>query len=615
MTVPTETGRKLPAPYAIRNEPLLVLRVAETIARERQIFERGPETIASLAGRLTLAQRSDAAQGTTVHATPAPERKQASEREQEREKADALTGALTSTLRAELNEVRSSAETARVKQPPAPAQERGRADALARELATLRAELDTARMVGKEAIQAIEVGIRQTQALEHERDKSNNLAHELALVRAELDVARISVSKAVQASEEEIKQARAIEQERGRAENLARELAALRAELDTARATASEAVHPPSAEVEQRQEIERERAKAATLARDLTSLRAELDTARNAASEAAKTFAADVEQKQALEQELKQQRDGAEALARQLASLRTELDTSRAALSEATEIAEAAKIEQALVVTKERDSTETRVRELASAQHQTEECSTRLAAAYAEILQVTETSRVIAAEQKHALVKEVDGRPAALTYELASVRTQLEARDRQLATLNASRALSLPGPPVINAHACVATSGTQMAERMNRLPEWTSVQAAALYSARSSASEFPFPDAPSSSREPARGPDPSVALQSETSTPGSGAPSSPVDEQRLLARANALLRQADISGARQLLEHVLERGSARAALMLAETYDTRVLQSWHARGIPGDVTRARELYERAQAGGIEDAKERIKMLK
>jgi hypothetical protein len=58
-------------------------------------------------------------------------------------------------------------------------------------------------------------------------------------------------------------------------------------------------------------------------------------------------------------------------------------------------------------------------------------------------------------------------------------------------------------------------------------------------------------------------------------------------------------RKADISGARPLLEHALERGSARAAFMLAETYDARVLRSWRTRGI----SKARELYERAQAGG------------
>jgi TPR repeat protein len=88
-----------------------------------------------------------------------------------------------------------------------------------------------------------------------------------------------------------------------------------------------------------------------------------------------------------------------------------------------------------------------------------------------------------------------------------------------------------------------------------------------------------------------------------------------VDEQRLLARANALLRQADISGARPLLEHALEHGSARAAFMLAETYDTRVLESWRARGISGDLAKARKLYERAQEGGIEDARKRIEALR
>jgi hypothetical protein len=95
----------------------------------------------------------------------------------------------------------------------------------------------------------------------------------------------------------------------------------------------------------------------------------------------------------------------------------------------------------------------------------------------------------------------------------------------------------------------------------------------------------------------------------------SAAPRSPVDEQRLLARATELLRQADISGARPLLEHALAHGSARAAFMLAETYDARVLQSWRARGISGDFAKARELYEQAQAGGIEDAKARIEALK
>jgi hypothetical protein len=147
-----------------------------------------------------------------------------------------------------------------------------------------------------------------------------------------------------------------------------------------------------------------------------------------------------------------------------------------------------------------------------------------------------------------------------------------------------------------------------------RSPEPTFVQTAASNSDRSSVPELP-PQVPSTARESAPESDPHVPVVSEVSASARATPRSFVDEQRLLARANALLRQADISGARPLLEHAVDHGSARAAFMLAETYDARVLQSWRARGIPGDLTKARELYEKAQAGGIEDAKERIKALK
>jgi TPR repeat protein len=153
-----------------------------------------------------------------------------------------------------------------------------------------------------------------------------------------------------------------------------------------------------------------------------------------------------------------------------------------------------------------------------------------------------------------------------------------------------------------------------MTEGKSRSPEQTSGKAAASNSQRSSASELP-PEAQSTARESTPDSDPKVPMLSEGTASASAASRPLVDEQRLLARANALLRQADISGARPLLEHALERGSARAAFMLAETYDARVLQSWRARGIPADLAKARELYERAQAGGIEDAKERIKSLK
>jgi TPR repeat protein len=229
------------------------------------------------------------------------------------------------------------------------------------------------------------------------------------------------------------------------------------------------------------------------------------------------------------------------------------------------------------------------------------------------VLQVSETNRALAAEKKLALASERD-RADALTRDLTSVRNELEASKKQIATLNTPLAVHSREPAVDSAQARMAESSSRTIEGKGRSPEQISGEAVASTSGRSSVSKLPRPEAPSAAREAASDLVPKVAAGTERSTSANAAPPSLVDEQRLLARANALLRQADISGARPLLQLALERGSARAAFMLAETYDARVLQSWRTSGISGDRTKARELYERAQAGGIEDAKERIETL-
>jgi hypothetical protein len=660
---PTEKG--LTQSNATRDESSLVWRVVETTVVEQNL-ERGGEKVDILADRLTRIQPlDDAAQGKGAQApqsAAAWERKQPLEYleyGQEWGKAEVLGGALTSSLREELDTVRSAAEAARIKQRQALDQERDRADALARELSSLWAEVDIARIVGLKAVQAAEAeqvfeqerdradaltreltsvqaeldaarivdpegahaaaaGVEQKQVLkqelEQERGRTETLARELTSVRAELDAARNAGSEAAKAIEAETKQKQALEQERGRAETLARELTFVRAELDAARNAGSEAAKAVEAETKQKQALEQERGRAETLARELTSVQAELDAARIAGPEAAKAAAAAVEQQQALKQELKQERHKAEAVARELTSLRTELDKARAAGRETTRTAEAVKIEQKLAFGKERDRAETLARELASARKEAEERSALLAAAHAEVLQVIETSSATAAEQKLALASERN-RADALTRELASVRNEFEASNWQAAALNAFRALRSREPVVDSAREWMAEHSSRTIAGKERLPEQISGEAVAATSGRSSASKLPRPEAQLTAREAAPDSDPKVVMATERSVSAGAASHPPVDEQRLLARANALLRQADISGARPLLEHAVERGSARAAFMLAETYDARVLQSWRARGISGDPTKARELYERAQAGGIEDAKERIKALK
>ena len=84
---------------------------------------------------------------------------------------------------------------------------------------------------------------------------------------------------------------------------------------------------------------------------------------------------------------------------------------------------------------------------------------------------------------------------------------------------------------------------------------------------------------------------------------------------RLMARASALLAQGSIGAARIVLERAAETGSAEASFALAETYDPLVLSKWGTYGTRGEATKARELYRKAQAGGIQEANDRLNALR
>jgi hypothetical protein len=84
--------------------------------------------------------------------------------------------------------------------------------------------------------------------------------------------------------------------------------------------------------------------------------------------------------------------------------------------------------------------------------------------------------------------------------------------------------------------------------------------------------------------------------------------------QKLLTRAGQFLSQGDISAARIVLERARDIGSAEAGYRLAETYDPLMLSSWRTLGTRADPAKARELYARAYADGIEQAKDRMNAL-
>ena len=569
VVAPTEKGPKIAQPNAMPDQSLLVSQVVETtVIEQKQSLERGRERVDVVPGRLTRIQQ--------LHET-------------QRKAAQAPRSAAAwefGAARIVGLETVQAAE-AETKQRQAPDQERDRTDTFERELSSLRAEVDSAWIAGSEAVDAFEGA--------------------LSSLRAELNAARKAGLQVVQAAEAEIKQKQTLRQERERAEALVRELSIVRAKLDAAAPSVGPEVAQAAA-AEQKQALKQARDRGEALARDLTSLRAELDTARAAGLEAARTAeATKIEQDRAVGKE----REKTETLARELAAARKEVEERSALLAAAH--AEALRVTQ----TNSAIAAEQKLalaRELASARKGLEERSALLAAAHAEVLQVTETNNAIAAEQKLALAQEHD-RADALARELTSTRSELEVANRQIAASNSPGAVCLREQAADGSQERAAEPSSRTIEGKQRSPVRISVEAVASSSGRASALELLRPEPRPTAREAASDLDPKVAMATERSAPTSTASRSLVDEQRLLARANALLLQADISGARPLLEHALERGSARAAFMLAETYDARVLQSWGARGIPGDLVKAREFYEWAQAGGIEDAKQRIKTLK
>jgi hypothetical protein len=93
------------------------------------------------------------------------------------------------------------------------------------------------------------------------------------------------------------------------------------------------------------------------------------------------------------------------------------------------------------------------------------------------------------------------------------------------------------------------------------------------------------------------------------------APRASPEATRLLARATMLLGQGNIGAARIVLQSAADLGSAPALFALAETYDPAILLAWGTLGTQGDAAKAQELYAKALASGIQEAKDRLNALR
>jgi hypothetical protein len=88
------------------------------------------------------------------------------------------------------------------------------------------------------------------------------------------------------------------------------------------------------------------------------------------------------------------------------------------------------------------------------------------------------------------------------------------------------------------------------------------------------------------------------------------------EARQYVQRAIRILQQTnDIAAARLFLERAAKLGDADALFQLAETYDPAWLARSGARGVSGDTSRARALYQQALDGGVAAARERLAALK
>jgi hypothetical protein len=82
----------------------------------------------------------------------------------------------------------------------------------------------------------------------------------------------------------------------------------------------------------------------------------------------------------------------------------------------------------------------------------------------------------------------------------------------------------------------------------------------------------------------------------------------------LLKRADALIASGDVAASRLVLRRAADAEDARAAMMLAETYDPAVLGKLGVHGVVPDIAMARSWYEKAKTLGSAEAMQRLEVL-
>jgi hypothetical protein len=469
-----------------------------------------------------------------------------------------------------------------------------------------------------------------------ERERASVAIGGLTAAREREDVALTEDLESTQIANSKRRESKqALDESEAKSDALARELASAR-ENDVAarnlvaareREIAAQALETKqiadARQKEFKQALDESEAKSEALARELASARENDVAARNLAAAREREIAAQaLETKQiadAGQKEFKQALDESEAkseaLARELASARENEVAARnlaaarereiaAQALETKQIADAGQKEFKQALDESEAKSETLARELASAR-ENDVAARNLAAARERKItaQALETKQIADARQKDfkQALDESEKRALAVKRELTSARETIASAERPSNAEVTDRDAAAPTGPV-----------NRPMEQSNAASEtMTTPQSRGNVTAGVQASSDATPDdatvgasgrlTRSTRSEPSRSQPPSAMSSAE--------------QAKLVARAESLIKQFDFVGARLLLAHALEKGSARAAFMMAETYDRQILRSLQAYGVRGDAQMAREFYQLAAAAGIEKARERVEALR
>ncbi len=501
-------------------------------------------------------------------------------------------------------------------------QEKAQSNAALKELSGLTDELTKVQQAreAEKAAAAARIGELHA-ALQQEREQGGsarqNLERELTGVRQEYDALRAQQERDAATQASALSDARnALTQERERSEAAVRDLAAAREELrslqDTRTAdTGSLTSRVAELQTALQQERERNGTIQHNLERELASVRQDHSALQAAHErEAGSQASALSEANKAVAQE----RERSEAAARDLAvaqeQLRALQGTRDADLGAVT--AKVAELQQALQ--QERDRGDAAARELASVRRDAAERQARVEGMAAQDL--AGLSEALAQERQ---------RTDALTRELANVLDEMRA----VQGVHGSG----PAPLAFRLAADGVPSPVGMPSADNPPPTAQPIfvaaigpiapgpdQTAALPPAARPSEPAPAAAAPLPVGDQRPAPSATGTSQARTAVPAIDArraemPVPAVSDDRLVRRADALFRSGDVSGARLLLERSMEAGNARAAFLLAETFDPHVLASLGALGIRPDPAKARDLYARALALGVQQAGERMQALR